>query len=740
MDTKIQIAYEEKPKTLFSVGKEYCEKGLSVLPTDEKKRATVPWKVYQTNRPSEEELYKMFAKVNSICIGVITGKVSDNLEVIDVDVKYDITGVLYEQLCSTFLQQQPELFEKLFKVKTKSGGFHWYYRCSYIQGNQKLASRSATEKEIEEDPHDKVKVLIETRGEGGYVIAPPSAGYEFVDEEEYNIIEITPQERDYIIWLCRSFNEHTEEAPASVIVKKQKKNYSITPWDDYNERGQDDMIERLTNHGWQIVKTSSEKIIFKRPGKTESVSSGDFCYKLNLFTVFTTSSIFEAQKGYKPSGVFAMLECGGDWRTVSKKLSELGYGQKKVSDDDVSESQQSAFEIMQEHFAKEKIYKNIVTRFCEVNGNMLNEQALNSHFISLIEQNKKLKGLTKPNFDIFINSENIHSKNPIKDYLEGLPGTKSTEAITSLVLALDLKIHERFEKFAAAQFTKPTHEFVATLITKWLIGVVAGVYEGNYNPLMIVLIGPKNTGKTEFFRRLLPEPLKQYFAQSKFNDGKDSEALMCEKLLTLNDELDGMNRNDAKTFRNFISQDYYTYRPPYGKQNITVKRLSSVCGTSNEIEIINDPENNRRIIPIEITGIDYSKYNSINKEQLFAEVYSLYKACEQWNLSSGEITLLDEFMKGYKADSVEREMIQNLFIPGDADNSEVVQLSAGEIMKEINEWYTHARLNKIKIGKELTALGFKQRPVRKGLTVVRAYDCIRLNKAEKLDIGFTKRN
>src|ERR1035437_1881253 len=110
MDTKVQITYEEKPKTLFAVGKDYCSKGLSVLPTDGKKRATVPWKVYQTTRPNEEQLFNMFSGNNSIGIGVITGKVSENLEVIDVDVKYDITGIMYEQLCSMFLQQQPELF------------------------------------------------------------------------------------------------------------------------------------------------------------------------------------------------------------------------------------------------------------------------------------------------------------------------------------------------------------------------------------------------------------------------------------------------------------------------------------------------------------------------------------------------------------------------------------------------------------------------------------------------------
>ena len=119
-------------------------------------------------------------------------------------------------------------------------------------------------------------------------------------------------------------------------------------------------------------------------------------------------------------------------------------------------------------------------------------------------------------------------------------------------------------------------------------------------------------------------------------------------------------------------------------------------------------------------------------------MYSLYKAGEQWNLSSGEITLLDEFMKGYEFNSIDREMIKNVFIPG-VDDQESSALSLVEIMKELQEYYSAAKMNVIKIGKELKALGFKQRVVRRGLTMFRVYDCIKLNKAEKLKVDFVKR-
>jgi hypothetical protein len=105
----------------------------------------------------------------------------------------------------------------------------------------------------------------------------------------------------------------------------------------------------------------------------------------------------------------------------------------------------------------------------------------------------------------------------------------------------------------------------------------------------------------------------------------------------------------------------------------------------------------------------------------------LYKAGEQWNLSPEEITLLDEFMKGYEFSTIERELIKNLYIPGTEDQQESVRLTVAEIIKELQEYYPSARLSHVRVGKELTAMGFKQKSVRKGMGVLRGYECIRIS-------------
>lgn len=313
--------------SLISAAKGFVKKGISVVATDNNKRAIVSWKPYQDNLPTLTELDNMFNGDRAKGLAVICGKVSGNLEVIDVDVKYDVTGELFNNLMLAITDIG--LAAKLMVIETKSGGYHLYYRCEEIQGNQKLAQRAATSEEIKDNPNEKVLVLIETRGEGGYVVAPPTEGYKKVSGD--GIHEITQAEREMLLEVCRSFNQYIVEQPKPNSVRSES--YALTPWEDYNNRGIENMLSVLEKHGWtrNDRQSTKEKIRFKRPGKTESEISGDFHTGLNLFMVFTTSSVFEPLKGYKPSAVFALLECNNDFREAAKKLSYMGYGEKKQS-------------------------------------------------------------------------------------------------------------------------------------------------------------------------------------------------------------------------------------------------------------------------------------------------------------------------------------------------------------------------------------------------------------------------
>ena len=303
---------------LLASAKAYKKRSLSVISTDNSKRSIGQWKKYQSNLPSDLELETMFSNPKATGLAVICGAVSGNLEVIDVDCKY---GVKWEEYESLILDAHPELYGRLKIIKTKSNGYHIYFRCEIIEGNQKLAERPANHDELHLNPNVKQCVLIETRGEGGYVIAPPSDGYTPLDKNDIPII--TTDERDLLFSLARSFNKIIEEVKQPNIPHN---NDTVTVWEDYNKRG--DIIALLEKHGWSKVSSSDNNIRFLRPGATSAASSAVLFSDSRIFYVHTTSSQFQP-KGYNPFGVYTILECNGDYKKAAAQLSDI-YGTKST--------------------------------------------------------------------------------------------------------------------------------------------------------------------------------------------------------------------------------------------------------------------------------------------------------------------------------------------------------------------------------------------------------------------------
>ncbi len=146
----------------------YLEHGVNVIAVNDNKQAIFPWKVYQERRITPEEANAQMSDPRTKGLAVICGAVSGGLEVIDIDTKYE-TYPLWDAIKTKI---PTDLYARLQVVQTKSGGIHLYYKCEVIEGNQKLAQRLPTIDESKANPQIKTYCIIETRGEGGYVVAP----------------------------------------------------------------------------------------------------------------------------------------------------------------------------------------------------------------------------------------------------------------------------------------------------------------------------------------------------------------------------------------------------------------------------------------------------------------------------------------------------------------------------------------------------------------------------------------
>ena len=308
-------------KDIKDKAQEYLKAQLSVIPTKEDKRPALPaWTPYQSQRIKEDEVEDLFTGANVKGLAIICGAISGGLEVIDVDTKHDTTGSLWDELRALIEDNLPELYSRLVIAQTKSGGYHIYYRCSSIAGNLKLSTKKNRE------------VLIETRGEGGYVIAPPTPKYTYIQGEPGNIPTITPEDREILFSISKSFNELEEIKPkVNTTTSTTYNSTGLSPFEDYNQRG--DIVGLLESKGWRVVNQRGERINLLRPGSTDSKTSGNYHTGLKVLRVFSSSTEFNPDKGYSPSQVFSLLECNGDNKLTYRRLLELGYGEPYKGED-----------------------------------------------------------------------------------------------------------------------------------------------------------------------------------------------------------------------------------------------------------------------------------------------------------------------------------------------------------------------------------------------------------------------
>ncbi len=94
-------------------------------------------------------------------------------------------------------------------------------------------------------------------------------------------------------------------------------------------------------------------------------------------------------------------------------------------------------------------------------------------------------------------------------------------------------------------------------------------------------------------------------------------------------------------------------REPYGRVSSDLTRLAMLCGTTNDLQVLNDPTGNRRLLPIHVISIDHELYNSIDKTDLFMEITG---TCGyNYHLTTRDIELLNYSTSEFQASYVWRK-------------------------------------------------------------------------------------
>lgn len=369
-----------------------------------------------------------------------------------------------------------------------------------------------------------------------------------------------------------------------------------------------------------------------------------------------------------------------------------------------------------------QLYINSITRNLEnraviINGRpqKINDFDLNSMYLKFDESFPK-SDISQSFFQSAIFSNEIQHYNPFEEFFNKYSNVnRSTDLIDRLAKSIDSDTLN-IEKW----------------IKHWGCGLISSIY-GKSSPLVLVLAGGQNSGKTEFFRRLLPFELQEYYAESKLDAGKDDDILMCKKLIIMDDEFGGKSKKENKRFKELTSKHTFSIRAPYGRVSEDLTRMAALCGTTNDFNLLDDPTGNRRILPINVKSINHSQYNEIDKCALFMSFYDLFKSGFNWNLSHADIKELNDSSDEFQSTNMEAELILSyLAVPDSNMAHEGIMMTNTEIKNYLETWSKQKIFSTNKLGMELKSLGFTQQIIKYSGKAIRVYF------VKKLDINQNK--
>ena len=677
----------------------------SIFPVNADKTPVSFWSVHRNIKIQYDKLagHDFFAAVCGF----------DNLEVIDIDNHFGDAEKLYAYITDNV----PDLMTRLPIIKTQSGGYHVYLKCKTIAGNQKLAQRV--------NSSNRPDTLVETRGTGGYVLCPPSPGYDLINGDIYNVPVISQQERQDLLEICMSLNEVESNTQKPTIKVSDDK-----PGDRYNNQPGviSDVAGMLKRAGWY---TRDDKH-WRRPGKYNGGPSATLGkVGKDKFYVFSTNAHpFNNNTSYSPFAVYALLEHNGNYSSAASTLSKqynmlqkAGEKPKPIKDTDDNTptparsggggggAARRKWEVLLQIIDEWKLQfrYNTLTKIIEFkkgDGEWEQLGLLPNDIVMEMETKRGISsiGLNKV-IEMISNNTIANVYNPVSAFFDTLPKWDGVDYFKELCKYIVLGKDE-----------DPI--YFCEMLKKHLFRTVRCALEKDYvNRMVLVFYGPQEIGKTLFFRWLCPSEL--YNQENIDPLQKDSILVLARYMLCNLDELDELNKREVSRLKAFISKGDIKQRVAYGRHDEQFDRVCSFVGSTNKTDLLSDDSNTRWII-LKVDTFKWQEYTkSIDVLQLWAQAKE--------NMYNGELNKEEKIIRDTRNNthfletSTEREIIERYF-----EESSDFYLTATDIKILIEKWLPPQRVQQHALVRELRRV-FGQ-PVFKRINgkVGRFYPCVDL--------------
>jgi predicted P-loop ATPase len=229
-----------------------------------------------------------------------------------------------------------------------------------------------------------------------------------------------------------------------------------------------------------------------------------------------------------------------------------------------------------------------------------------------------------------------------------------------------------------------------TYLETWLVQVVEGVCGWRTRgpkddiPYCLVLHGDQGIGKTQFFARLGGGFIKTEadIQLGSSPNAEDSQIRTLRWPVVELAELDGMTRRqDAADMKAFLSRPIDDLRRKYGKDSMVFPRMTSFCGTVNNLRFLVDPTGNRRYLVSTANNIDWE--HNVDMDNVWAHALAIWKAYGFERLSADEQKEQTESLKDFTHIAPETEILEHHYEQHGNKTDSYMALPASKICRAL---------------------------------------------------------
>lgn len=486
-------------------------------------------------------------------VGIATGTAS-NLIVIDEDIDEDKGLNGYHEV-TRWERDHADLPETV-RVITGRGGAHMYF---HYTGD---------------DIKNRTGILpgVDVRGDGGYVVAPPSVhpnGTEYqweIAPEDMPPAEIDDTVREFLSIGQTRTAEETFKVP-EVIPSGERNDTLFRLACSMQAQGFPDaaILAALqeTNKQACTEPLTDEEL--------ETIASSALKYNKGELRVLSSG----LEEWHEPKLV---MQLDKDGNPTDRPAQTIANAEEAIAFDKELYGRIRYNEISYAPY----VYGNLPWKMNRGWREWTNVD--DSNLRSYIESKYGLKNAEKT-MDALTNVANRHPVNPIKQILEQAyedwDGNKYVENLLPMMLGAEKT------------------EYTTAVMRVFMLGAVSRIYQpGCKFDYMPVLVSGQGKGKSSFLRFL---SINEEWFNDNFNslDGdKAFEKLRGMWLVELAELQATKRARDVETIKSFITSRVDIYRAPYGRRTEQRPRMCVLAGTSNPVDFLTDKTGNRRFLPI----------------------------------------------------------------------------------------------------------------------------------------------